>query len=163
MAEHRGGIVEIGGREDECRRHGVDGIRPGLERRARLQRQAAAIECQAFVQPAIARDEGTLRMLFGFIRGWRLEEGAKRRFQLGPSVGLAIGSQKETGTVDQAVMPGAKPVRTVVKESLPSWIGCKIKRLGAGDQSLEIALIGGFGIFGYRKRKRQKYDKSTER
>jgi hypothetical protein len=114
VAEHRGRVVEIGGREDQSDPLGRDLREPCRELQARLLRQAGRIEIERRLQPAVTRDVsalGMLRLLLGGLcvlspRGWR-KEGGERRFELGLRVDLAALGVEEARTVDQAGVAGA--------------------------------------------------------
>ena len=167
VAEHGGGIVHVGRGKDQRGAGRTDGLGPGLETRAGLGLEAALVEAKALVQPAIAGDEGALRMLHGLIIGdWvgrRVEERGKRRRELGLRIGLAVSRQKETGAVDQAVIAGAEPVRTIVQKGAPSRFRRKRKRFGFGDELIAIGVVGSFGVVRGEKEKCQESDKPPNR
>src|SRR5436190_9882752 len=43
MAEHRGGVIHVGGRKDECNRRGIQLSKPRVKALARLRKQTAFV------------------------------------------------------------------------------------------------------------------------
>ncbi len=161
MSEHRGWVVHIGCWKDERGAGGTDGLGPDIEARAGLRLQMVRIELQPFLQPAIARDEGALRMLHHLIIGRRREESVEGCPKLRFWIGLAMIGQKEAWAVDQAMMIGPEPVRPVVAKRTPSRFGCKLQPFGFGDELIEIGVVGGPGVMGEGAEEHQNDDQRT--
>jgi hypothetical protein len=143
MAEHRGRVIQIGGREDQRDPLRRDLRQPRRKLRTGLFRQARRIEIERGLQPSVARDERALGML-GVRLGvlWSLgrgEERGERRLELGLRVGPAPLGVEEVRAVDQAGMTSPQQIRAVVAEIEPRAILREALAAGSLDQLLQIA------------------------
>jgi hypothetical protein len=146
VAEHRGRVVQIGGREDQRDALRRDLRQPRRELRAGLLRQACRIEGERGLQPAVARDERALGVLPRLVDALTLEgsdrrgeEGGERRFELGLRVGLAALGVEERRAVDQAGVARPEQVRAVVAEIEPGAPLREAPCPGALDQLVQVA------------------------
>src|SRR5207244_4822288 len=83
MAEHRGGVIHVGGRKDECNRRGIQLSEPRVKALARLRRQTAFVNRKSRLEPMVAGDESAARRLARATDEFGRKKLRERSFELG--------------------------------------------------------------------------------
>src|SRR5438128_10917912 len=105
MAEHRGGVIHVGGRKDECNRRGIQLSKPRVKALAWLRRQTAFVNRKSRLEPMVAGDESAARRLARATDEFGRKKLRERSFELGLRVGFSIRRAKKTCVVALAFIP----------------------------------------------------------
>src|ERR671922_2018936 len=110
MAEHRGGVVHIGGWKDDRNRRGIELPKPRVKAFASLRRQTAFVDGKSRFEPMVAGDESAARRLARAAHRFGRKKLGERSFELCLRVGFSIRREKKPCLVGFAfISAGDRP------------------------------------------------------